>query len=367
MIHFGVNDTRVRSKAYRLVKPHQVVETEIEHEVRDWQVVIEPLMGSICHADLRYYAGHRRPEALARKLPMALIHEGIGRIAESRLPELPVGTRVIVVPNIPGYLSDGIPPESCCPACRNGHGENYCHRGSFLGSGTDGIAQNRLVVPAACAIPIPDEVPDEIAVLGELCSVAYQALVHVKDRLGSARIALFGDGPVGYLAAAVLRHVYGVEADRLHVFGAVPEKLAQFEFARRSLVQEYDFSSSDEYDVVLECTGGSFSESAINQAIDLLGPGGQLILMGVSEDRVPINTRDVLEKGITMRGSSRSSISDYPPVLTAMRHPECQRTLAKLLPEEMTPITSASDFDSAMGDAESNRGWKKVLLQFQWS
>lgn len=53
------------------------------------------------------------------------------------------------------------------------------------------------------------------------------------------------------------------------------------------------------------------SESAVNQAIELLNPGGCLILMGVTEERVPINTRDVLEKGITLFGSSRSSAEDY--------------------------------------------------------
>ncbi|GIQ64485.1 ribitol-5-phosphate 2-dehydrogenase [Paenibacillus cisolokensis] len=356
----------VKSTAYRLMKPHQVVETEIEHRVPERHVVIEPTLGSICHADLRYFSGNRRPEALARKLPMALIHEGIGTVVDSRAPELRIGQRVAVVPNIPGYLIHGIAPEDCCPACRNGTGENYCQKGRFLGSGTDGIAQNRLVVPAECAIPIPDEVPGEIAVLVELCTVSYQALVHVKSKLDSARIAVFGDGPVGYLAAAVLRYVYGVGEERLHVFGAVPEKLAQFDFATTSLVQEYDFSAGDSYDIALECAGGRFSESAINQAIDVLSPCGHLILMGVSEERVPINTRDVLEKGITMRGSSRSSRADFHPVMAAMKDPAFQRTLGKLLPEKRTPVASAADFARAMEYAESHRGWHKVLLQFQW-
>ncbi|WP_240041444.1 hypothetical protein [Paenibacillus ginsengarvi] len=43
-----------------------------------------------------------------------------------------------------------------------------------------------------------------------------------------------------------------------------------------------------------------------NQAIELSNPGGVLLLMGVTEVRVPINTRDVLEKGITLISSSRS-------------------------------------------------------------
>lgn len=47
---------------------------------------------------------------------------------------------------------------------------------------------------------------------------------------------------------------------------------------------------------MFECCGGKFSESAINQAIDLIDRQGQLVLMGVTEELVGINTRDVLEK-----------------------------------------------------------------------
>jgi len=361
-----VEKNSVPSKAFRLVKPYQVVEQTIEHELREGQVVVEPTLGSICHADLRYYLGNRRPEALQKKLPMALIHEGIGIVKQSAAPGLTPGQRVVIVPNIPGYMQNGVAPEQCCPACGADHGNNYCRNGRFLGSGVDGIAQRRLVVPAGCAIPVPDEVPDEIAVLTELCTVSYQALVHVREKLKEARVAVFGDGPVGYLGAAMLHHVYGVGRDRLRVFGAVPEKLKQFDFAETSLVQEYDFAAGEEFDIVVECTGGKFSESAINQAIDVMTPGGQIILMGVSEERVPINTRDVLEKGITMRGSSRSSAPDYYPVIEAMRTESCRETLRKLLPDRATPVASAEDFAQALQEASAHRGWKKVLLDFRW-
>ncbi|SFL99890.1 ribitol-5-phosphate 2-dehydrogenase [Paenibacillus sp. 1_12] len=366
MLQPNVNHTRIQSQAYRLIKPREVVEAAIVHEVHDYEVVVEPSIASICHADLRYFTGQRRPEALARKLPMALIHEGIGTIMQSATAELKPGQRVVIVPNIPGYLLKGIVPEECCPACKSGNGDNYCHCGKFLGSGMDGIAQNRLVIPASCAIPVPDEIPDEIAVLAELCTVSYQALHHVEEQLKNARVAVFGDGPVGYLAAAMLYHVYGVSADRLQVFGAIPDKLDKFDFANRSLVQEYDFSSGGSYDIAVECTGGRFSESAINQAIDILKPEGHLILMGVTEDKVPINTRDVLEKGLTLRGSSRSSTTDYYPVLEAMKDPSCQATLRKLLPDQITHIHAANDFTIAMEQAAAHRDWRKTILEFHW-
>jgi ribitol-5-phosphate 2-dehydrogenase len=361
-----IQESRIQSRVFRLIKPMEIVETVVEHDVHAWEVVVEPLIGSICHADLRYFKGHRRAEALQRKLPMALIHEGIAKVVHSPSALLQRDQRVVVVPNIPGYLHNGISPEQCCPSCRDGKGDNYCHYGRFLGSGVDGMAQQRLVLPESCVVPIPDEVPDEIAVLTELCTVSYQALTHVKEKLKDANVAVFGDGPVGYLAAAMLYHVYGVSRERLHVFGADAAKLRQFDFATCNLVQEYDFSSDAGHDIAVECTGGKFSESAVNQAIDVLNPGGFLILMGVTEDRVPINTRDVLEKGITLLGSSRSSVSDYPPVIQAMKDSACQQTLRKLLPDESKEIETAEDFAHVMEEASLHRGWKKVLLHFRW-
>lgn len=356
------------SRVLRLVAPGAVEETAVARSVPEGHVVIEPSLASICHADLRYFTGNRPKEVLDRKLPMALIHEGVGRIVNGNSTGLKDGQRVVIVPNVPGYLRNRTAREDCCPACVQDADGNYCHHGSFLGSGVDGIAQSRIILPSECAVPIPDEVPDEIAVLSELCSVSRQAVSRVEAQVKHAGVAVFGDGPVGYLTAAVLHHVFGVERERLHVFGAIPDKLAQFTFGNRSLVQDYDFKrEGNRFDLVFECTGGRFSESAINQGIDLLKPGGRLILMGVSEERVPINTRDVLEKGVTMIGSSRSSYSDYHPVISAMREPAFQQTLRAVLPSEHQDIRRAEDFQAAMTAAAAHRSWQKTLLEFHWN
>ncbi|MBD2866911.1 zinc-binding dehydrogenase [Paenibacillus oceani] len=358
--------TIVPSRAYRLLQPKLIREVVLEHTVPDGYVVVEPTLASICHADLRYYTGQRRPEALARKLPMSLLHEGIGKVVVSRDAGCKEGQNVVIVPNMPGYMLDGAKREDCCPACRGAAGDNYCYRGRFLGSGIDGIAQRRIVVPAGCAIPVPEEVPDEIAVLTELCSVSYQAITRVKERWGNMSAAVFGDGPVGYLTAAMLHHAAGLDQDRLLAFGAIEEKLEQFQFARRELVQQFDFGAAEPVDVAVECTGGRFSESAVNQAIDLLRPGGVLILMGVTEERVPINTRDILEKGITVIGSSRSMSRDFQAVMELMRRPSCQETLRRLLPERTKPVRKVEDYIEAMEEAAAHRDWKKTVLEFHW-
>jgi ribitol-5-phosphate 2-dehydrogenase len=359
----------IDSRTYRLIHPGEVKEVSIERTIRSGNVVIEPILASICHADLRYYTGQRRPEALAKKLPMALIHEGIGNVVESRSNDVKAGQRVVIVPNIPGSLFQNGASDECSTLCEKEFINNYSEKNQFLGSGYDGIAQNRLVLPAECAIPIPEGIPDEIAVLSELCSVSYQALSRVKKQLESpdSTVAVFGDGPVGYLTAAMIHHMFGLDKNRLKVFGAVPEKLVHFRFANCVLVQQYDFRSSEKVDIVIECTGGTFSESAINQGIDLAARGGSMILMGVSEERVPINTRDILEKGLSLFGSSRSHTPDYREVLSGMKDSQLQQSLRAVLPSEFTPIQNVSDFKKAMDAAAEHRSWKKMILNFKWN
>ncbi|WP_152394534.1 MDR/zinc-dependent alcohol dehydrogenase-like family protein [Paenibacillus guangzhouensis] len=85
--------------------------------------------------------------------------------------------------------------------------------------------------------------------------------------------------------------------------------------------------------------------------------------MGVSEERVPINTRDVLEKGITIYGRSRSSDRDFREVLKVMKVQDCQATLRRLLPNTYTMVSQADDFAGAM-EAALARSNSNNLLEF---
>src|SRR5699024_9890560 len=166
--------------------------------------------------------------------------------------------------------------------------DNYLPESVFLGSGYDGIAQQYLVLPPENVVSIPDNVPDEIAVLAELTSVSLHAIRNVSGCLTDGKVAVFGDGPVGYLTAATLHHVYNIPKDNLVVFGTTEERLVQFDFATTYFVKDFDFGKGEDVVAVIECTGGAFSENAINQAIDLIEPQGKITLMGVSEEFVPL-------------------------------------------------------------------------------
>lgn len=355
---------KVESIVYRLTKPGVIEEVSVTREIPDNWVAVQPVLASVCHADLRYFSGNRRPEALAKKLPMALLHEGIGLVKESNSFKFNKEDRVVIVPNLPGAV---IHPDI---QQKEGIPVNYTKGNEFLGSGYDGIGQSYLVQPEECLVKIPDEIPNEIAVLAELSTVSYHAISYIRSKLldKTKKIALFGDGPVGYFTACMIKYMYEVEKERFVVFGADEQKLAQFDFAQTENVLTYDFeNNSIRFDVLLECTGGKFSESAINQAIDIADSCADIILMGVTELKVPINTRDVLEKGITLHGSSRSSTADFEAVIKGMVNTDYQNALRKILPKQADVVKTGSDFKQVMDRVVANPGWNKTIINFNWN
>lgn len=353
---------RLKSTVYELQEPWKVVEVEKEREMKEGWVAIQPSHGSICHADLRYYTGNRRKEALEAKLPMALIHEGIGTVIASNDKQFKKGDRVVVVPNIPGRIMD--------PDGSSKTSDQYSETGAFMGSGYDGMAQSCVVHPAECLLKIPESISDELAVLAELNSVSVSALRNVEEVLQKKdiRVAVFGDGPVGYLTSAYMRYRFNLDFNQLTVFGAAEDKLSMIDFAQTENVLTYDFDSNHkQFDVVIECTGGNFSKQAINQAIDVLDYLGHLVLMGVTEDLVPMNTRDILEKGLTLHGSSRSVTEDFQKYLETLEASEGYvKAMEKILPEENNMVKNAEDFMKVMSYHAENHGWKKVIMEFVW-
>ena len=356
--------SQVVSTVLSLDKPEQINAKKVTRTLQNNWVVVEPTYASVCHADERYYSGKRRPEALAKKLPMALLHEGIGVVKQSQSSKFQVGQRVVIVPGIPGKdLHNANPATNSLPA-------NYDNTGVFMSSGYDGIAQSAVVQPANELVAIPDNVPNELAILTEVSTIGYEASTRVKHILQKKdiKVGLFGDGPVGYMAAAVLHYIWHLDKEHLVVFGGMQDRIQKIDFATTYLSDQYDFDQADaDFDLIFEATGGNFSSTAINEAIKVLNPLGSIVLMGVSENLVPIDTRDVLEKGLTLYGTSRSVAADFQVVLKAISESEAyQQTLKKLLPDQVYAVHDAADLMAAFQEIIARNDWHKAIIEFHW-
>lgn len=314
------------NQVYQLITPKQI-SVKYEDLTLGGGVLVRPDYMALCHADQRYFQGRRDAKTLRKKLPMALIHECCAKVIYDPQGQLQSGQSVVLIPNIP-TLEDGVIYE------------NYRRGSYFLSSGHDGFMRELVELPRSRMVCY-DEIAPQVAAITEFVSVA----VHASGRFDRAahsvrgRIGIWGDGSLGYVVANVLRRRF--PHAKLVVVGHSQRKLSQFSFADETYLSD-DVPADLSVDHAFECCGGEGSYAAIEDVIRCVEPQGTLMLMGVSENRVAVNTRMVLEKGLTLVGCSRSGREDFLQAVELMKEPAFQRRLRVII-WETSPVRSAED------------------------
>lgn len=338
------------NRVYRLVEARTIEPVSEVVEMNDDTVVVRPTHLSICNADQRYYQGKRSARVMAKKLPMALIHEGIGEVVYDASGFFEAGTPVVMLPNNPIEVDEYI-------------AENYLRTSKFAGSGYDGFMQELCALPSARVMALPEGIDLHVAAFTELVSVAVHAVTRF-DGIAHGRkadIGVWGDGNLGYIVSLIL-HLTHPEA-RIHVIGRNSFKLADFTFAHATYLSS-GIPESLSIDHAFECCGGEGSTSAIEQVIDHIKPEGTVSLMGVSEYPVPINTRMVLEKGLRVYGSSRSGRDDFQHTLQLHRdHPEMAEYLSALV-GTVVPVSNIRDIATAF-DVDMRKQMGKTIMKWE--
>jgi len=290
----------VINQVYQLVAPRQFEVTYNNENIKSDKVIVRPLYLSICAADQRYYTGSRNEQVLEKKLPMSLVHEGVGEVVYDNKGEYKVGTKVIMVPNTPIEKSEVI-------------SENYLPSSKFRSSGFDGFMQDYVFMEHDRIVELPDDIDLSVVSYSELVSVSWHAIQRFQKKSIETQgsFGIWGDGNLGFITSILLRKLYP-EA-KIYVFGKTDFKLSHFSF-----VDEVFYINRVPEDLIIdhafECVGGKGSQSAVDQIINLISPEGSIALLGVSEYPIEVNTRLVLEKGITMIGSSRSGAQDFKDI-----------------------------------------------------
>jgi threonine dehydrogenase-like Zn-dependent dehydrogenase len=201
--------------------PMGVRELDDPHPIGpDWLVMRTRLCG-ICGSDTKQVfmdTGGDWPDAGMTafiSFPQVLGHEVVGTVSElgPAVSGLEVGQRVL----LQCWLScapRGISP--VCPACEAG---DYALCWNFLdgrlapgihvGNSSDATGGFGELVPAhgSMAIPIPDDVSDEVAVLADPFAVALHSITRTPPPAGG-KVVVWGAGALGSSAVAVLRALY---------------------------------------------------------------------------------------------------------------------------------------------------------------
>lgn len=337
------------NQVYQLVSPRQIEVTYNNESIISDKVVIRPLYISICAADQRYYTGNRDEQVLAKKLPMALTHEGVGEVVFDNSGKFEKGTYVVMVPNTPLEEDDVI-------------AENYLPSSKFRSSGFDGFMQDYIFMNHDRIVELDKDMDLSILSYTELVSVSLHAIHRFQNKSISNRnsFGIWGDGNLGYITAALLRKLY--PESKIYVFGKTAFKLSHFSFADEVFYIN-DVPDGMTFDHGFECVGGRGSEKAINQIIDLISPEGSIALLGVSEYGVEVNTRMVLEKGLTLIGSSRSSAEDFQDVVDLYRrYPDLMDKLSLLKGNEIE-VRTINDAIEAF-ELDLSTSWGKTVMKW---
>lgn len=204
-------------------------------------------------------------------------------------------------------------------------------------------------------VTLPTDIDLSVASYTELVSVSVHAIERFKSKSNQLRetFRIWGDGNLGYITAILLKKLY--PNAKVIVFGKTLYKLSRFSID--SIPEHLKI------DHVFECVGGKGSQHAIEQIIEIINPEGSIALMGVSELPIQINTKIVLEKGLTMIGSSRSGLKDFEKTVALYRqYPDILNQLALLKGKEFE-INAIEDIITAF-EYDISNAWGKTVLKW---
>ena len=315
-----------------------------EKDIDPDYVIVKPTYMSICAADQRYYQGKRKKEVLNKKLPLTLIHEAVGRVIYDPKGEFAKEEKVVLIPNTPQEDDEIIK-------------ENYRRSSLFRSSNYDGFMQSTVSMRRDRIIPIGN-IDESVGSLLETTSIAINAIDSFmkKSHQRKETIGVWGAGNIAYLTSLMLKKCF--PESKIIVFGRNAEKLAYFSFVDETVLTS-EMTDDMKVDHAFECIGGIGSENAIEEIIAHINPQGTINLLGVSEDPVHINTRMVLEKGITLLGHSRSGYDDFKKSVDIMQDKQIQNYLNNII-SEVIDVNSVNDIYKAFDSDISNK-FKTVM------
>ncbi|MBI2169804.1 MAG: alcohol dehydrogenase catalytic domain-containing protein [Actinobacteria bacterium] len=202
------------------VTPMALYEVEDPKPLADDWLVLKTRMCGVCGSDAKqvlmdFEDGGDNPMTGFISFPQVLGHEVVAEVVEAgpAVDDVAVGQRVVLNPWL-SCAPRGIEP--LCPRCKAGdlslcenfHG-GILSPGIHTGNATEATGGFAEFLPAhqSMAIPVPDAVPDEVAVLADPFSVALHAVTRNPPPDGG-RALVYGSGALGTCATAILRALY---------------------------------------------------------------------------------------------------------------------------------------------------------------
>jgi L-iditol 2-dehydrogenase len=265
-------------KAMRLTGIRQMAMMEVPTPslTHPSEVLIRMTRVGVCGSDVHYYTEGQIGSQVV-EYPYTVGHEGAGIVhaVGPAVTRVKPGDRIAIEPAI-----------SCgqCDQCLAGR-QNTCRHLRFLGcpGQAEGCLAEFLVMPESNCFPITASMTDDEAALSEPLAIGTYACKQSVPLRGAA-IGILGAGPIGL---SVLLSARSQGAQRIYITDNIASRrdlalragaMWAGDATRGDVTSAMMALEPAQLDVIFECCG---QQEALDQGIELLKPGGKLMLIGI--------------------------------------------------------------------------------------
>jgi L-iditol 2-dehydrogenase len=267
----------------------------------DQEILLKIAVVGVCGSDIHYYKeGHIGDQIV--KYPFVAGHEcsAIVQQVGKKVTRVKPGDRVAVDPAI------------ACLQCDQCQAKNYnrCRNQRFLGcpGQLEGCLCDYIVMPEANCFKIGNSMSLIHAALVEPLSIGIYAAELLSNKAAQT-IGILGTGPIGLSVLLAVKHtgistIYATDKieDRLQI----ARKVGAFWTGNPDEVDVVELIQPNSLDAVLECCG---DQQALDQAIALLKPGGELLILGIPEtNRISFDVHKLRRKEISILNVRRQNL-----------------------------------------------------------
>lgn len=289
-------------KAITIMEPDNIQFTDVERpKVGPKDVLTKVKYCGICGTDMAILGG---TTSLIRdgliKYPVRIGHEWSGIVEEvgEEVTGFKPGDRVVG--------DDSVACGNCRPCMEGRYG--LCENSRAVGTVNcwDGAFAEYMVMPYRQMYKLPDNIPLDEAALIEPAGIALNGLKQSNIDVGS-KVLIIGTGPIGLAAAGLAKNM---GAAKILVSGRKEAKLDVGKFMGADVT--INVTGENLVDVIKKETDGkgvdavietSGNISVVNQALEIVKPGGVIALIGFYEaDLNGFNIDKVTLNCITMKG-----------------------------------------------------------------
>ena len=267
-------------------------------------VLIQMKIVGVCGSDVHYYETGRIGSQVV-DYPFTVGHEGAGVVEAvgASVKNIRPGDRIAIEPAMPCWTCDQ------CKADR----PHTCRTLRFLGcpKQAEGCLSEKIVMPETSCFKLSDTTTFDEAAISEPLAIGVYA-VQGSIPMSGTTVGILGAGPIGL---SVLLPARAQGADKVYITDKIEARL---ELAKKAgavwggnpdtedVVGEINEREPGGLDVVFECCG---EQDALDQAIELLKPGGKLMLIGIppTTERISFQIDKLRHKEICIQNVRRQN------------------------------------------------------------